>query len=580
MTLFRVWAPRARKVQLDLHSTLVDMTAEPNGWHSVEVDTKGLEIEYAFRLDEHGPIPDPRSPYQPRGVTGPSRMVDHSRFQWTDQGFSAKPLSSGIIYELHIGTFTPEGTFESAIERLDHLVELGITHIELMPVIEFPGKRGWGYDGVDLFAPHHHYGGPNGLKALVNACHERGLAVILDVVYNHVGPTGNYFEHFAPYFMEEHPGRWGQPFNFGEAHSDEVRQFFLDNMRMWFVDYHLDGLRLDAVHVMIDYSAFHFLEEVCAEADEIEAHVARSLVMIAESDANDPQMVRSRDAHGMGFDAQWIDDFHHALHAYLTGQTEGYFAGFGTLKALAHTLTEGFYYCGNFCPHRERSHGRSSDGISAHRFIGFLQNHDQVGNRYAGERSVHFLSRGQAKIAAAIVLLGPYIPMLFMGEEWGASTPFLYFTDHEDPELARAVSIGRQKDFEKIGWDPDQVPDPQDPQTLEKSKLKWDEIDQAPYREMLDWHRHLIQLRKRFSDLTDGRLDRVEVEYDEAAQWMLITRGEVIIAVNFAKDQRQLPLQNASSLTCIAASANLIEQQENVAAMPPESVAVFGPPNQ
>lgn len=577
MTQFRVWAPKVKKVELDLNASLVDMERNDDGWWSVDIDLKDMEIEYAYRVDGFGPIPDPRSQFQPHGVLGPSRTVRHDRFKWTDQSFCTKPLSSGIIYELHIGTFTPEGTFDSAVSQLDHLVNLGVTHVEIMPICEFPGKRGWGYDGVDLYAVHHHYGGPEGFKRLVNACHERGLSVILDVVYNHVGPTGNFLDRFGPYFMEKHPGQWGQPFNLSEPHSDEVRRFFIDNMKMWLRDYHVDGLRLDAVHAIVDNSALHILEELNEEAEQVEAHLGRPVIMIAESDLNDPRMIRSRDAHGFGFHAQWIDDFHHSLHAYLTGQTTGYFTGYGTLEALAHTMTKGFYFARTFCPHRDRVYGRPSTGLSAHRFIGFLQNHDQVGNRYEGDRSAHFITLGQARIAAAIVLTGPFIPMLFMGEEWGASTPFLYFTDHEDPELARAVSIGRQKDFEKIGWDHEKVPDPQDPATMEKSKLRWDELAHSPHKELLEWHRLLIQLRKRYSDLVDGRMENMLVDYDEGAQWMLYQRGRVTVVVNFSKEQRLIPLKPMTVRDVLGASEDEVRILENQVLMPAESAVILGP---
>lgn len=577
MTVFRVWAPKAKKMQLELPSGIMDMKPGEGGWFRAEADTGSQPVDYAFRIDGKGPIPDPRSPFQPYGVLGKSRTVDHGAFQWTDQHFNARPLSSALFYELHIGTFTEKGTFASAIEKLDYLVDLGVTHVEIMPVAEFPGKRGWGYDGVDLFAPHHHYGGPDGLKTLVNACHERGLAVILDVIYNHVGPTGNFLDRFAPYFMEEYQGRWGKPFNFGKAHCDEVRRFLVDNIRMWLTDYHFDGLRLDAVHVMFDFSALHILEEMNVEADQIEAHTGRQAVMIAESDANDPRMVIPREANGLGFDAQWIDDFHHALHALLTGQTTGYFTGFGSIATLVHTMTRGFFFTGQYCPHRFRRHGRPVVGLSADKFIGFMQNHDQVGNRYLGDRSAHFLSPGRARIAAAIVLTSPFIPMLFMGEEWASTSPFLYFTDHEDPELAKAVSLGRQRDFEKIGWDPELASDPQDPHTMEKSRLRWEELDQTPHREMLQWHKALIRLRKTFPELTDGRFERVQAQFDEQAQWLAFRRGNVRVVANFSLEEKEVPLQGPWPRDLLAASEDEVAVHESRIVLPPESVAILGP---
>jgi maltooligosyltrehalose trehalohydrolase len=417
------------------------------GWWHAHVPSGAPGLDYAFSLDGGEPLPDPRSPWQPRGVHAPSRLVDHQRFSWTDQRWQAPPLGSAVIYELHVGTFSPEGTFDGVIGRLEHLAGLGVTHVELMPVAEFPGVRGWGYDGVDLWAPHHAYGGPDGLKRLVDACHARGLAVLLDVVYNHLGPSGNYLGRFGPYFTSRFRTPWGDAMNFDGAGSDEVRRFVCDNARMWLRDYHVDGLRLDAVHAIADGSAVHILEQLAQEVEKLAASLGRHLVLIAESNLNDPRIVQPPSAGGYGIDAQWNDDFHHALHTVLTGERHGYYADFGRLADLATAFRRGFVYAGEYSVFRDRRHGRPAIGVSGNRFVVSAQNHDQVGNRALGERASLLMSEGRLHIAAALLLTSPFVPMLFQGEEWGASTPFLYFTDHAEPELVEAVRKGRCQEF-------------------------------------------------------------------------------------------------------------------------------------
>jgi maltooligosyltrehalose trehalohydrolase len=431
MHTFRVWTLLPKRVEIQVDGVRHLMVAEPDGWWHAEVSSAEPGSDYGFFLDGEGPIPDPRSPWQPRGVRGLSRVVDHGAFGWTDSAWQAPPLSQAVIYELHIGTFTRQGAFQAAIEKLDHLVELGVTHVELMPVNEFSGTRGWGYDGVDLFAPHHAYGGPEGLKKLVDACHSRRLAVLLDVVYNHLGPSGNVLDRFAPYFTSRYATPWGPAINFDGADSDEVRRFFCDNALMWLRDYHFDGLRLDAVHAILDTSAEPFLEQLGVEVKQLEAQLDRPLVLIAESDLNDPRLLWPRERGGFALDAQWSDDFHHALHTVLTGERKGYYSDFGALADLAKALRQAFVYDGQYSAHRRRRHGRPPAGLSGGRFLAYLQNHDQIGNRANGERSSQLLSSERLKIAAAIVFTSPFIPLLFQGEEWGATTPFLYFTDHE-----------------------------------------------------------------------------------------------------------------------------------------------------
>ncbi len=410
-----------------------------------------------------------------------------------------------------------------------------------MPVAQFPGARGWGYDGVDLYAPHAPYGGPDGLKALVDAAHSKGMAVLLDVVYNHLGPDGNYLSRFGPYFSDNYSTPWGDAINFDGAGSDEVRDFFTGNAEHWIENYHLDGLRIDAVHAFLDTSAMHFLEELVRRVDALEARLGRTISLIAESDLNDPRVVTPTQAGGFGLDAQWSDDFHHALHAVLTGENAGYYADFGAISQIADALQRAFVYDGIYSEARDRRHGRRPEGLSGHRFLGYLQTHDQVGNRAAGERSGALMDAEHLKIGAALVLTSPFVPMLFQGEEWGATTPFLYFTDHEDDALGNAVSDGRKREFAAFGWAPEDVPDPQAEGTFSSSVLRWDEVNNAPHRDLLEWHRDLIALRKGSPDLTDGRMDLVECTYDEDARWLVIERGATTICCSFGDTQPPRP---------------------------------------
>ncbi|HYH47976.1 MAG TPA: malto-oligosyltrehalose trehalohydrolase, partial [Acidimicrobiia bacterium] len=488
------------------------------------------------------------------------------------------PLSGALIYEAHVGTFTPEGTFEAAIDRLPHLVDLGVTHLELLPVVEFPGERGWGYDGVDLFAPHHAYGGPDGLKRLVDACHGAGMGVIIDVVYNHLGPDGNYLGAYGPYFTDRYGTPWGDAVNYDDAGSDEVRDFVCDNACHWLEHYHADGLRLDAVHAIFDTSAVHILEEMAQRVATLQARLGQRKFLIAESDLNDPKLVRAPEAGGFGLDAAWSDDFHHALHSALTGETAGYYEDFGGLVPLGRALERGYVYAGDHSPHRNRRHGRPLTGVPASRLLGYLQNHDQVGNRAAGERSSALMSTGRLQIAAALVLLGPFVPMLFQGEEWGASTPFQYFTDHIDEELGRLVSEGRRREFGAFGWKPEDVPDPQDRATFERSILEWAELDKEPHAGLLDWHKRLITLRRQIPALSDGNFDHVQTAWDENGQWFRLTRGPVTVAVNLAGHRQAVPVPDQPGTTILAASdPDATAPSTGAVTLPPDSVAVLGP---
>ncbi len=572
MHKFEVWAPLARTLAVRIGDSSHPMKKSESDWWAAEVDDARPGQDYGFEVDGGDAIPDPRSAWQPEGVNGLSRILDHSSFPWTDGNWQARPLSSTIIYELHVGTFTPAGTFKGAIERLEYLRELGITHVELMPVNEFSGPWGWGYDGVDLYAPHHAYGTPDDLKTLINACHARGLAVLLDVVYNHFGPAGNYLGKFGPYLTEAYKTPWGAAVNLDHEGSQEVRRFFIDNALMWLRDYHFDGLRLDAVHAFIDRSALHFLEQLSCEIDALTAQHGRHLVLIAESDLNDPRVVRSREAHGYGINAQWNDEFHHALHGVLTGEKKGYYEDFGLLEHLAKSLRRAYVYDGNYSSHRERIHGRPIGGLPGDRFVVFSQNHDQVGNRAQGERLTHLVSVGRQKIAAALVLTSPFVPMLFQGEEFGASSPFLYFSQH-DPELGQKVSEGRKNEFGAFGWDPDQVPDPQDASSFERSKLRWEEVTQEPHASLLEWHKKLIALRRENGALTDGQLNLVDVKFDERAKWLVVNRGGVEIACNLGADRQAVPISGRGRNVLCA--ENGWQLRPGLIELPADSVAIL-----
>jgi maltooligosyltrehalose trehalohydrolase len=573
MHRFTVWAPNAAGVQVLVEGKLETMTPCAGGWYEAGVEHAGPGTRYGFVLDGSAPLPDPRSASQPLGVHGFSELVDHSAFEWADAHWQAPPLGSAIVYEMHVGTFTPEGTFDSAIGRLEYLHRLGITHVELLPVVEFPGQWGWGYDGVDLFAPHHTYGGPEGLKRFVNAAHRSGLAVLLDVVYNHLGPSGNYLARYGPYFTHRHKTPWGEAMNLDGPHSGDVRKFLLDNARMWLRDYHFDGLRLDAVHALIDNSATHFLEELAVEVQELGIHLGRHFVLIAESDLNDPRIVRPRELGGYGTDAQWSDDFHHALHTTLTGESNGYYSDYGGIEQLAQAIKYAFVYNGRYSKCRKRRHGRPIGELSGHKFLGYIQTHDQIGNRARGERISHLVSTDAAKVAAGLVLTSPFIPMLFQGEEWAASTPFQYFTHHEDPELGTAVSEGRRNEFVDFGWTPSEIPDPQERATFEASKLRWEDLQEEPHAQMLEWHRNLIALRRQHRELTDGDLDAVRVEYSRKDEWLIVVRGSITIAANFSRRAQCLPVQDPRRI--LIASAPELEYNQCGIRMGPQTFAAI-----
>jgi len=574
---FNVWAPRATKMAVKIGNALHPMTGpDHSGWWKAAVEEAGSGTDYAFLLDDDPkPYPDPRGLWQPHGVHGPSRLYDHKSFDWSDIHWQGPPLSGAVIYELHIGTFTAAGTFDAAIERLGYLFELGITHIELMPIVEFPGRHGWGYDGVALFAVNDLYGGPDGLKRFVDACHTHGLAVLIDVVYNHFGPVGNYTTKFGPYLTNRHCTPWGDAVNFEDVGSDQVRRFFCDNALMWMRDFHVDGLRLDAVHEFIDRSAIHFMEQLSTEVEILSAMLERRLVLIAESDLNDPRMVRPREAGGYGMDAQWSDDFHHALFTVLHKGDEGkgYYTDFGSFKKLAKALTSVFVYDGIYSRYRRRIHGRPVDGLSGHRFIGFIQNHDQVGNRATGDRLEQIIGIARSKVAAGVVLMSPFIPLLFQGEEFAASTPFQYFADHDDPAMAKAVLEGRKREFAAFGWNPDVIPDPEKTETFERSKLNWDEIHESTHGEMLEWFRQLIRLRRDSPSLNDGDMDHVKVHFDESKRWLTMDRGQIRMMCNLG--DAPVELENPGQYPLLLASQGGIEIKGEMVLLPPDSLAIL-----
>ena len=579
MHRFPVWSPFAKRLSLSVAGALRAMEeSDRRGWWHLDVSDACHGTDYGFLVDDDARVyPDPRSPWQPNGVHGLSRVYDHSRFAWSDARFQAPPLASAIIYELHVGTFTAQGSLDAAAEKLDYLVKLGITHVELMPVAAFEGRYGWGYDGVALFAVHEPYGGPDGLKRFVNAAHAKGLAVLLDVVYNHFGPSGNYTGKFGPYVTDLHHTPWGGAVNLEAAESNEVRRFLCDNALMWMHDYHIDGLRLDAVHAFVDRSAIHFLEQLSIEVETLGTALGRRLVLIAESDLNDPRVVTPREAGGLGINAQWSDDFHHALFTILNPEERGgYCADFGSFAQLVKAMEQAFVYDGIYSSYRKRIHGRPIGPLSYHRFLAYIQTHDQVGNRAAGERISHIAGVERAKIAAALYLLSPFVPMIFQGEEWAASSPFLYFADHDDRELARLVSEGRKREFSASGWPPEMIPDPESPETFETSKLDWNELNDRDHAETLAWYCALISLRRSTPCLNDAVPRDVHAASDEEKKWIRVECGTITTLCNLGARDASFPVAQSSFVEL--ASHRTIRIVDNAVNLPPDSIAVLSVP--
>jgi maltooligosyltrehalose trehalohydrolase len=523
---FIVWAPFLKTVALKIVSPnekIFSMGKDTRGYWKTTVEDVSIPTRYIYVLENERERPDPASHIQPTGVHEPSGVVDHASFPWEDSGWKNIPLSEMIMYELHVGTFTPEGTFDAIIPRLSELKDLGVNAIEIMPVSQFPGERNWGYDGVYPFAVQNSYGGPEGLKRLVNACHKHGIAVILDVVYNHLGPEGNYLWDYGPYFTDKYKTPWGMAINFDDAYCNEVRNFFIENALHWLKNYHIDALRIDAIHGISDLSAKPFLQELAERAEEFSSRMGRRFYLIAESDLNDSRVIRPRESGGFGLDALWCDDYHHCIHTLLTGELDGYYIDFGKLQHLVKSIGEGFVYSGEYSDYRKRNHGISSKDRPADQFIVFSQNHDQTGNRMLGERLTHLVSFESLKLSAGIVLLSPYIPLLFMGEEYGEEAPFVYFISHSDPHLIEAVRKGRKEEFKSFQWKGEPF-DPQDRETFLKSKINWDKRTGSHHKILLDFYKHLITLRRQSPALSSLDKNSLDVDGFEESKILFLRR--------------------------------------------------------
>jgi len=516
---FIVWSPKAKNISLIFvhpEKKIIPMEKDECGYWKIRIEKLEPGAKYFYSIDNKSDRPDPASNYQPEDVHGLSQVIDHSAFNWTDKRWKGILLNDYIIYELHTGTFTKEGTFEAITEKLDYLKELGITAVEIMPAAQFPGARNWGYDGVYPYAPNSAYGSPDGLKKLVNSCHSKGLAVILDVVYNHLGPEGNYFGQYGYYFTEKYKTPWGSAINFDEAYSDAVRNFFIENALYWFEIFHMDALRLDAVETIFDMSAKHFLKEVSERVEDLSEKLGKKLVLIAESDLNDVKIINSRESGGYGIGAQWCDDFHHSVHALLTGEQNGYYKDFGAAEDLKESLRNKFVYSGKYSNYRKRRHGSDASLFPPAQFVVFIQNHDQIGNRAFGERLSALISFEALKLAAGFMILAPYIPMLFMGEEYAENAPFMFFVSHMDKQLNSAVREGRNKEFEIFNWEKSRsergdIPDPSNEQTFLKSKLNWDLLNDEKHRVMLTYYKSLLKFRKK-NLLTGSKIGHEVVE--------------------------------------------------------------------
>jgi maltooligosyltrehalose trehalohydrolase len=548
---FLVWAPRAQKVEVRLVwpvERLVPLEKNSQGYHHAIVENVEPSTQYLFRLDGDTERPDPASRSQPGGVHAPSELVS-ADFPWNDACWFGLPLEDYILYELHVGAFTSEGTFDAVIPHLGSLKELGITAVELMPVAQFPGNRNWGYDGTYPYAVQNSYGGPQGLKRLVNACHQNGMAVVLDVVYNHLGPEGNYLADFGPYFTDRYKTPWGAAVNFDGPHSDHVRRFFLENALYWVTEFHIDVLRIDAVHAIFDFSAKPFLEELALAVHQQGQRLNRRIHLIAESALNDPRLVRPRALGGYNLDAQWNDDFHHALHTLLTGEKSGYYQDFGKLRHLAKAYREGFVYSGDYSAFRRRRHGNSSRDIPAQRFVVFAQTHDQVGNRMRGERLSALISLEGLKLAAGSVFLSPFIPLMFMGEEYGETAPFPYFISHSDTALIENVRQGRRKEFAAFKWQ-GAPPDPQDEKTFLQAKLNHYLRHQGHHRILLDFYKELIRIRQEIPSLAVLDKNQMEVWDQEDEKVIILKRwsasGEAVVIFNFKKAQATVNISLSS----------------------------------
>lgn len=549
MTEFAVWAPHATRVRLVVEGTERSMDSGADGWFAADVPAEHGS-SYGFSLDD-GPVrPDPRAVWLPDGVHSAGRVYDHGRFDWSDSAWTGRSWPEAVVYELHVGTFTKPGTFAAAAQRLDYLRGLGVTHVELMPVCAFDGVAGWGYDGVAPWSVHEPYGGPDELKRFVDAAHAEGLAVLVDVVHNHLGPSGNYLSDFGPYFTDTATTPWGDAVNLDGPGSDEVRAYLLGSVEAWVRHFHVDGVRLDAVHELHDVRALTFLEELTTRVDELAVELGRPLVTVAESDRNDPRTVTPRDENGLGMTAQWSDDVHHALHTWLTGERQGYYADFADDPPVAvrDVYTRAFFHAATYSTFRGRVHGRGVDvdRVPGYRFVASLQTHDQVGNRANGERLSALAAPGHLAAGAALLLLGPFVPMLFMGEEWGARTPWLFFTSYPDPDLGEAVTRGRRAEFAEHGWSAESVPDPQEQTSFSRSKLDWAEQSAPSHAALLDWYRTLVALRHENSGLRDPSLGPGTITVDDSVA--VLRRPGFTVVASIAREPREVEVDGMSEI--------------------------------
>lgn len=574
MERYEVWAPQATRMRLLVDDETIEMTRADDGWWCAD----GGRGDYGYLIDDDDNVlPDPRSRWQPNGVHERSRFFDTEAFQWSDDAWPGRSIEGGVIYELHVGAFTPEGTFDAAADRLDHLLAIGVTHVEMMPVNAFNGDYNWGYDGVLWYAVHDGYGGPAGYQKFVDACHAKGLAVIQDVVHNHLGPSGNYLPRFGPYLTSEGRSAWGEHVNLTEL---AVRDYILDNMAYWFEQMHVDGLRLDAVHALRDLGEKHLLQEMAERRDHLKVATGRTLELIAESDLNDPIVINPINRGGYGLDGQWSDDFHHALHVALTGEVDGYYADFEPLSSLATTLERGFFHAGSYSSFRGREHGHpiDTDRVPAWRLVVSAQNHDQIGNRARGDRITEKLDDSELLIAAMMLYAGPFTPMLFMGEEWAAATPFQFFTAHPELELGRAVAEGRRGEFARMGWDLSVVPDPQDPETYDNSNLDWPEQTEDRSGRVLEGYRRLAELRSELPALTEPSFATGQVEVDDDLRRLRFTRGAglerpVEVLVNFGMEEWTADAPTGAEL--LFATDSGVRQGDGVLNLPPRSGALL-----
>lgn len=578
---FRVWAPAHEKVELHLvapRDRRVAMQRGANGYHEAVVDDCPAGARYLYVLSGGNERPDPSSRSQPEGVHAPSEVVG-SAFEWHDAGWRGIALDEVVLYELHVGTFSPEGTFDAVIPRLDALKDLGITAVELLPIGQFPGERNWGYDGTYVGAAQASYGGPPGLKRLVDACHSRGLALVLDVVYNHLGPEGNYLAEFGSYFTDRYSTPWGLALNFDGPASDQVRWHFIHSALQWIGEFHVDGLRVDAVHAIVDHSAEPFLQDLNAAVHAAGERLGRSVLTFAESDLNDPRVITPREDYGLGFDSQWADDFHHVIHTLLTAERDGYYEGFsGSVSELARVMEQGYLYVGQHSAYRGRKHGAKPKTRRGAQFVVSAQNHDQVGNRMMGERLVSFVRPGQVRLAAAAIVLSPFVPMLFMGEEYGETAPFQYFTSHGDPDLVEAVRRGRREEFDDFLWS-GEPPDPHDPATFERSKLDWSLSGRPEHGALRDLYRALIRLRREHPPLHDLDLSSLATYAEDEARVLLVHRrsgdAHALVALNFAAEPRTMgiPFEARTWRALLDSSARI---NRGAVALPPWGFGVFG----